>query len=130
MDLYAYVGNDPISVVDPLGLEGGSENLGLGWTARVDAFNGGEGFEIHVFDASGSEAGIVSGRYGWIGKHGFPDNAVPNGIPSEVLEKLNGYNVEALRGRGMIGPKGTENVRGRHQRHYRTSMGRSFLPAA
>jgi RHS repeat-associated protein len=106
MDLYAYVGDNPISGVDPLGLEG-DENLGLGWTARIDRFNGGQGFEIHVFDKSGAEAGIVSGRYGWIGKHGFPDNTIPNGIPSEVLEKLNGYNVEQLRLRAMVGPKGT-----------------------
>src|SRR5215472_11013620 len=47
--------------------------LGQGWTGRVDVFNiGGQASsEIHVFNPSGQEVGIVSGANGWIGKHGF-----------------------------------------------------------
>jgi RHS repeat-associated protein len=47
-NLYAYVSNSPTNLIDPFGFQGGPEDLGLGWSARVDPFSGGEGFEIHI----------------------------------------------------------------------------------
>jgi hypothetical protein len=110
INLYAYVSNNPANFADPLGLQG-PENFGLGWTGRVDQFPGGNGFEIHVYDPQGVERGIVSGRDGWIAKHGFPAERPPN-IPDDVVNKINGLNIGELRRRGDIPPKGTPPTRG------------------
>jgi hypothetical protein len=110
LNLYGYVGNNPVNMNDPYGLQGGPENLGLGYTARVDTFNAVEGFEIHVFDPQGKEIGICAGRLGWIGKHGHPAT-VPPGMPRDVLNKLNGLNLTELRSRGLVRRLGTANAR-------------------
>jgi RHS repeat-associated protein len=52
INAYAYVDNNPVTFNDA---------SGLGWSGRADAFNGGQGFEIHVYNPSGAEAGVVSG---------------------------------------------------------------------
>lgn len=112
MNSYRYVGDDPQNGSDPFGLAGGPINLGQGWTARVDAFNvqGQAASEIHVFDPSGTEVGIVQGPNGWIGKHGFPDNVRPPGIPDDVIDAINGVNINQLRAEGALAPKGQENI--------------------
>jgi RHS repeat-associated protein len=113
-NLYAYVGNSPTSFTDPFGFQRqrgpGPLDLGLGYTAAVDPFNGLEGFEIHVFNPKGEEIGICSGRNGWIAKHGHPA-AVPPGTPRDVLNKLNGLNMTQLRARNLIPAKGTAAAR-------------------
>jgi RHS repeat-associated protein len=111
INFYRYVGDDPINESDPSGLAG-EINLGQGWTGRVDTFNtGGQAsFEIHVFDDTGTEAGVVSGKMGWIGKHGFTDNVRPPGIPDSVVDAINGINIDQLRLQGDLGPKGTVDI--------------------
>lgn len=99
---YAYSDDDPFDFSDPYGLDAGPINLGQGWSGRVDAFNGGQGFEIHVFSPAGEEVGVASGAFGWIGKHGFPDNVRPEGIPDSVVNAINGVNVAQLRARGTL----------------------------
>jgi RHS repeat-associated protein len=110
INLYSYVGDDPINYKDPFGLKGGDEDLGLGWSARVDKFNNTEGFEIHVFDRSGQEVGFCAGRLGWIAKHHRP-GSMPPGMPEDVVNKLNGLNVKELRARNLIGERGTVNIK-------------------
>jgi RHS repeat-associated protein len=100
VNLFSYVGNDPLNSLDPLGLER-SYSLG-NWSARVDRFNDGgqSSFEIHVYDGE-SEAGIVKGADGWIGKHGNPAAPPPN-MPDNVAEMINGINVEEMRANGTL----------------------------
>ena len=107
-NLYAYTLEDPVNEVDPDGLQ--PVNLGGGWTGRIDRFNfgGRASHEVHVFDPTGREVGIF-GREGWIGKHGFAE--APS-IPRDVLNRLNGANVTELRAQGLLGRKGTQNIRG------------------
>jgi RHS repeat-associated protein len=102
MNFYRYTGDDPVNNSDPYGLD--PIKLGKGWTARIDTFNtGGQASsEIHIFDPSGNEAGVVAGRNGWIGKHGFPDNTRPAGMPEEVVNAVNGVNVNLLRRQGQL----------------------------
>ncbi len=116
--LYAYVANDPVNFLDRSGLvPQGADNLGRGWTARVDPFEygGRSPFEIHVFGPAG-EVGVY-GPAGWISKHG----GIPTvEVPGAVMNRLNGLNVAELRARGLLGPKGTENIRGfRYQARFR-----------
>ncbi len=87
----------------------GDINLGSGWTGRLDVFHSGEMFEVHIFDRGGDEQGIVNGRNGWIRKHGH-NAEPPTGIPETTLNRINGLNVEELRKRQLIGPKGSENI--------------------
>jgi RHS repeat-associated protein len=122
MNLYAFVHENPTSNADPMGLDSGPENLGLGFTGRVDRWGGGQDFEIHVYDPSGNEVGIVSGANRWIGKHGFPDNEVPPGIPNDVINKLNGLNVNELRAAGELPP-------GNIRRGNYLNPGRTLFPA-
>lgn len=112
MNSYRYVGDDPQDGSDPFGLAGGPINLGQGWTARVDTFNlnGQAASEIHVFNPSGTEVGIVKGDLGWIGKHGFPDNVRPPGVPDDVIDAINGVNINQLRAEGNLAPKGQSNI--------------------
>ncbi|MBK6423666.1 MAG: RHS repeat-associated core domain-containing protein [Gemmatimonadetes bacterium] len=102
--LHAYAGNDPVNLIDRTGrAPQGTENLGRGWTARVDPFEygGRSSFEIHVFGPTG-EVGVY-GPAGWIPKHG----GVPTGeVPGVVMNRLNGLTVAELRARGLLGPKG------------------------
>ncbi|MBK9066951.1 MAG: RHS repeat-associated core domain-containing protein [Gemmatimonadetes bacterium] len=122
--LHAYAGNDPVNLIDRTGrAPQGTENLGRGWTARVDPFEygGRSSCEIHVFGPTG-EVGVY-GPAGWIPKHG----GVPTGeVPGVVMNRLNGLTVAELRARGLLGPKGTENIRGyRYQARFR-SAGRAL----
>jgi len=111
INLYSYVNNSPLKYVDPLGLQGGPIDLGSGWTGRVDVIpNHPQGFELHVWDPAGRERGIVSGRDGWIGKHGKPAQP-PSNIPQTTLNRINGLNCEELRRRGHIPQKGFGDIR-------------------
>jgi RHS repeat-associated protein len=110
-NVYSYVGSDPVNYTDPSGLDGGPIHLGSGWTARVDAFNSGVGFEIHVWSPNGKEAGIVSGPNGWIAKHGQSASR-PVAMPQDVVNRLNSLNVTEMRRRGLIGPVGKQNIHG------------------
>ncbi|MBK8813139.1 MAG: RHS domain-containing protein [Acidobacteria bacterium] len=124
VNLYGYVGNGPLGAVDPFGtisddalLKLAPHDLGMGYRARIDRFNGPEGFEIHVYSpkvnriGAQAEVGIVNGRNGWIAKHGFP-SVPPEGLPQPVLNKLNGLNVDVLRQYELIPPKGSANIQG------------------
>jgi RHS repeat-associated protein len=114
INLYAYVGNNSLNLVDPFGYAGQDRvypiDLGSGWRGALDTTNNaGEGFEIHVVDPTGVERGIVNGRNGWIAKHGhspFP----PENIPRTTLNRINGLNLEQLRGRGLVPAIGEMNV--------------------
>lgn len=112
LNLYSYVENNPIMDSDPFGLKGGLKNLGLGWSCYLEKIPVEPGFELHVYDRTGTQVGIVRGRDGWIGKHGFASGTPPPGIPRDVLNKLNGLNVQEMRRRGQLPPKGTRNIRG------------------
>jgi len=81
-----------------------------GFRGGIDPLSFGEGFEIHVYDRGGREAGIVSGRYGWIARHGHDGRTPPN-IPRDVLNQINGANVDQLRRRELIPPRGQGNIR-------------------
>lgn len=119
VNLFGYVKNSPIRYSDFSGLIGDDavrnlapEQFGGGWRGRVDGGIGTtEGFEIHVYSPSISsigkeaEVGIVSGRLGWIGKHGNP-GIRPFGIPDDVMNKLNGLNALESRRYGLIPQKG------------------------
>lgn len=107
-NLYEYCLADPISKKDENGLQ--EIKLGRGWTGRLDRFNttGGQAsHEIHVYDPSGNEVGIV-GPNGWINKHGL---GTPTDVPPDVLNKVNGVNVDELRSEGLVGPKGTQDIK-------------------
>jgi RHS repeat-associated protein len=104
LNLYGFAAGDPVNFSDPFGLcARGQINLGLGYCGRVDAY--GENYEIHVYKGN-TEVGVF-GRNGWINKHGSRN---PN-VPRAVLDKLNGENVEQLRARAEIAPRGEENIR-------------------
>jgi RHS repeat-associated protein len=106
-NMFEYCLNDPVNNFDPSGLQ--KLDLGLGWSGRVDKFNAGgtASHEIHVYNPSGQEMGIV-GKEGWIGKHGL---STPTDIPQDVISKLNGANIAELRAQGLIGPKGFQNIK-------------------
>lgn len=91
-------------------LEGGPLNLGDGFSGRLDQFNvgGSSSFEIHVFDAKGSEVGIF-GPEGWINKHG---KGGPGEIPFDLENTLKGIAVDRLQGMEVIPPKGTADISG------------------
>ncbi|KAB8144383.1 RHS repeat-associated core domain-containing protein [Chloroflexia bacterium SDU3-3] len=108
LNRYSYVQNNPIIYRDPTGHEPRGpkgDPVGKGWSYRIDAFNNGDGFEIHVFNPRGQEVGIVAGRDGWINKHNKPGE-IPSGMPEEVINNINGVNVSQLRRRGLIPEKG------------------------
>ena len=107
LNLYTYVGGHPTNATDEFGLA--EVNLGMGWGARIDQFNNSEGFEIHVFNPQSRMVGVVQGRWGWVARHGF-SGQTPANIPESVLNAINGVNVAELRRRGLVGPKGTENI--------------------
>jgi RHS repeat-associated protein len=110
MNWYAYVGNRPVNWTDALGLQG-DINFGNRWTGRIDQFNvrGSASHEIHVFNARGKEVGIFGPR-GWLNKHGF--KGAPKNIPSNVVNKINGINIDLLRRQGNLPAKGRANIRG------------------
>jgi RHS repeat-associated protein len=111
LNLYAYIGNDPIDWVDPPGLaRSPAQNLGGGYTAEVDSYNTGgvSSYEIHVSDSAGNEVGVL-GQNGWIPKHGF---STPPDLPPEVRNALNGLNIAQARARGYCPVKGRANIKG------------------
>lgn len=112
-NLYNYVGNSPVNYWDPFGLQANGGNwhdLGGGWKCRVDTFNNGgkAGFETHLYK-DGKEIGVANDR-GWIAKHGRP-GARPPGIPENIINKLNGINVDMARKIGDLPPKGKGNIK-------------------
>jgi hypothetical protein len=109
LNTYGYVRQNPMSAIDPLGLE--EINLGRGYTGRVDSFNlGGQGsFELHVMNPQGREVGIY-GPNGWIGKHGFTGK--PPNLPIEVENQCKGVAVDQMRRAGLLPPKGRANIKG------------------
>jgi hypothetical protein len=123
---FGYVGGNPIRYSDFSGLNGDDKlnyhaptDLGLGWRARVDpAISSSEKFEIHIYspgikrDAQNYrnyEVGVVSGRFGWLEKHG-KDGIRPPNIPDDVLHQINGLNVQNLRDEGIIPQRGIANA--------------------
>jgi hypothetical protein len=106
INTYGYVSGNPLSGWDPLGLE----NLGGGYTARVDRFNttGGQAsFEIHVYKGD-TEVGVL-GPNGWINKHGH--KGAPE-LPESVNNACNGIAVDEMRKAGHIPAKGKMNIKG------------------
>jgi hypothetical protein len=107
--IYGYVEGNPIDQSDPLGLQGGPINLGHGWTGRLDPIpKTVGGFEIHVFDPKGAEAGMY-GKDGWFNKHGHKGH--PANCPTDVENQLNGQKIDYLRRAGVIPPKGTVDIK-------------------
>jgi RHS repeat-associated protein len=108
INLYAYVGNNPVDLVDPTGLRE-ALNIGAGYTAEVDIFNTGNisSHEIHIYNPKGNEIGVF-GPTGWINKHGFTE--APD-IPKDVYDKINGINIDQLRRAGRLPPKGQCDVK-------------------
>ncbi len=111
-NLYHFNFNDPLGRVDSLGNGSSSVyDLGQGWTARIDPFNigGSASFEMHVFDALGEEAGILTAS-GWIAKHG--GGVPPAGvIPDDVYRVIKGVAVNYGRKTGEIAAKGSANIK-------------------
>jgi hypothetical protein len=111
LNRYAYAVNNPVNAKDLTGLERRWIDLGRSWTGGIDSVPGTSTFEIHVYDPGGNEVGIVSGTLGWIAKHGHLAET-PANVPRSVLAQINGANVAELRRRGLLGPKGTMDIRG------------------
>ncbi len=84
--------------------------LSGGYTARVDVFPNGHGtdFEIHIYDKSGKEVGVL-GSKGWIPKHGH-SGAVPD-IPQTVLDSAKGVWSKEARRHGMLPKKGFGSIK-------------------
>ena len=86
-----------------------NKSLAEGYMARVDRFNyGGEAsYEIHVINTDGIEVGVY-GPNGWINKHG---GNIPE-LSNNVQNSLKGLAVDQSRAVGLLGRKGTDNVKG------------------
>jgi RHS repeat-associated protein len=105
INLYGYVGNDPINMIDPLGLK----EIGLsgGYSIRIDQWNRGSGtdFQIHVLQ-KGKEVGIVTSKGGFQLDHGGRRFDRPaNTIPSAVRKEIRGHVQQEIKRRqiGRIG---------------------------
>jgi RHS repeat-associated protein len=108
LNLYGYVGANPLLNSDPFGLT--PITLQNGYTARMDTFNhgGSATFEMHVFNPQGTEIGIY-GPEGWINKHGL---STPQ-LPQEIENSLRGISLEESRGLGIAPLRGTSNIKGK-----------------
>ena len=110
INTYSYVGGNPLSYVDPDGLDRKIVNLGDGWTGGIDVIPGTAGqFEIHVFDKAGKEVGMF-GPNGWFNKHGHKGR--PASCPTGVENQLKGQAVDVLRRSNQLKPKGEANIKG------------------
>jgi RHS repeat-associated protein len=110
-NLYGYVWQSPLHFRDPDGLAGREIDLGLGWTARVDSIptHAAGPFEYHVFNPQGAEMGIA-GPEGWKARHRYP-GTMPEGIPRDVINRLNGQVIDDLRRAHLLPLKGGANIR-------------------
>lgn len=107
---FGYVDGDPLSLIDPSGLDRTTVNLGEGWTGGIDMIPNSSGkFEIHVFDKSGKEVGMY-GPNGWFDKHGHKGK--PVNCPPLVENHLKGHSVDILRRSGALPAKGQDNIKG------------------
>lgn len=115
LSTYAYAFAYPLGLSDQLGLAVDPKKFPLklpeGWGARVDQFNYGDGsgFEIHVCNPAGEEAGVL-GPEGWKNKHGHKGR--PASLPDNVDNSVKGIAVDQLRKRGLLPPKGRANIKG------------------
>jgi hypothetical protein len=75
-------------------------------------YNGANGatFETHVYNPAGTEVGLY-GPEGWFNKHGC--KGAPDGIPADVVNRLNGIRIDQLRRMGLWPPKGKCPNRGK-----------------
>ena len=114
-----YVWQNPLGCQDPEGLTGNEIDLGHGWTARVDPIptRPGGPFEYHVFNPKGVEVGIA-GPDGWKARHGL-SGTMPEGMPRDVVNRINGQAVSDARRIGAIPPKGKANIKGHIKRFLR-----------
>jgi len=116
VNLYGYVWQNPLRWQDPQGVAGSELDLGHGWSARVDIIptRAGGPYEYHVFDPKGVEVGIA-GPDGWKTRHGL-SGTMPEGMPRDVVNRLNGRVIEDSRKVGAIPKKGTANIKGHIKR--------------
>jgi RHS repeat-associated protein len=107
LNLYGFAINNAVRNLDLFGLRRYTVDLGDGWTAEIDSWEG--GFEAHV-KRNGHEVGIAN-QDGWVRRHGHSGN-IPDGIPQKVLIKLNGAVVKQGRRSGVVPEVGRGNIKG------------------
>ena len=109
MNRIPYAGGNPLTYIDPFGLDPKTADLGGGWTGGIDMIPNSPGqFEIHAFDKSGKEVGMY-GPNEWFDKHGH--KGTPPNCPQGVETQLKGQSVDILRRAGALPPKGEMNIK-------------------
>ena len=106
LNLFGYVGANPVNWLDPLGLAR-EFDFGSGWTGRLDPIQAtstsSASFEIHVYNPQGQEVGIY-GPNGWLNKHGLSGR--PARLPNEVCAEINETATDFMQRAGTL-PRST-----------------------
>jgi RHS repeat-associated protein len=90
LNLYGYVGGDPIGWIDSLGANRVRIKLPNGYSGSVDQWNtaAGPNFEIHIKDSRGNEVAIVKSNGGYHETHGKKILKRPSELPADVKRAI------------------------------------------